>query len=208
MEDINDLDIVALLYSLKKNELETHIRKENVIWVTDLVRCDLKREYENKFPEIALKDFFNPVFILGDLIHKGLETTLRSVFGDRIEIEVEGEKNITLPDGRSVVIKGRSDAILRVDGKRIGIEIKSSRSDLGIPLDHHIDQVKIYNWMFDLDKTILIYITGERITQFTVEARMSEDEIVSRILHKNYPRYSWECGYCAFSIICPFKKHK
>jgi len=47
--------------------------EEGVIWVSDLVKCSLKVHYEEKYPEFSLLDIYHLPFILGDLVHKGLE---------------------------------------------------------------------------------------------------------------------------------------
>jgi len=39
-------------------------------------------------------------------------------------------------------------------GERVGIEIKTARADLSIPHEHHVDQVKTYNTMFDCGSTL------------------------------------------------------
>lgn len=111
-----------------------------------------------------------------------------------------------MPDGREVEVRGRCDMILEVNGLRVGVEIKSSRSDTGIPKEHHIDQARIYNWLFGLLKTYLVYITPDRIAQYVVKEAAPYEEIISRISSRTYPRYLWECRYCEYSVMCPFKK--
>jgi len=69
-----------------------------------------------------------------------------------------------------------------------------------------MDQARIYNWLFDLDETYLIYITYERVAQYKIKDKISEEELIIRITSNTYPRYVWECSYCPFSIICPYKK--
>ena len=206
MKGANSVDLVKVIYHVKLKELQKHKREEGVYWVTDLVRCPLKRQYEITYPEIVASQVFTPPFIQGDLIHKGLEELLKEAFPEgEVSIEVEGGKEVTLPNGRKVVVEGRADAILSLNDERIGIEIKSLRSDIDIPLEHHVDQVRAYNWLFNLPYSILIYITPERITQYKVIDRFSEGEVIERILSKEAPRYSWECNYCPYSVLCPHK---
>ncbi|MEM4970992.1 MAG: CRISPR-associated protein Cas4, partial [Sulfolobales archaeon] len=138
-------DIISLLYRVKKEAIEERKREGNVFWITDLVRCPLKREYEMIYPEISLSHIFSPSAIMGDLIHIGLEELIKSkVDLGTVLTEVEGSKRIVLPDGREVEVRGRCDIILEIGGDRIGVEIKSSRSDARIPLEHHIDQARLY----------------------------------------------------------------
>lgn len=181
-----------------------HRREHNVYWVSDLVKCPIKREFELKYPEIALSTIYSPYYILGDLIHKGLE----GVISEKLSAEIEVEKsiNVKLSNGEEIIIKGRIDGIITTEnGENIGIEIKSARADIGIPQQHHIDQVRIYNWLFNLARSILIYITFNRVTEYEVPDRASTEEVIQRVKDRRAPRYSWECSYCTYAILCPFK---
>jgi CRISPR-associated exonuclease Cas4 len=200
------LDIVRLIYELSRDEYVRHVRESNVYWVSDLVRCLLKRNYELIYPELRMREVFIPTLISGNLIHKGLQSVLKERFGGNVSVEVEASREVVLPTGDKVVIKGRADAIVSTDEGRVGIEIKTSRSDLNIPHEQHLEQVMIYNWLMDLNYSLLIYITPDRITQFTVLDRLTEADVVDRISNPTYPRYSWECNYCTYSVLCPYKK--
>ena len=160
-----------------------------------------------EYPELSAKEVFTPSFILGNLAHWGIEAFLKDRLGDNVEVEVEGSRDVVLPDGRKVVVRGRADAIIRLgDGTKVGVEVKTARSDTGIPQQHHRDQARIYNWLFDLKETILLYVTPDRVTQYEVTDRVNEQEVIARILDSTYPRYSWECSYCPYAVLCPYKK--
>ncbi len=199
------VDLVEVLYGIKRREREEHVREAGVYWVSDLVRCPLKREFEFRFPELSLSSVFLPWLIVGDLIHRGLESVISEFFGPDASVEVEGEREVRLPDGRVVRVRGRADAVIVRGGVRVGVEIKSVRGDMDFPLAHHVDQVRIYNWLLNLDHSILVYVTPERVTQFNVNGRVDEEEIVERILDKDAPRYQWECSYCPYAVLCPNK---
>ncbi len=196
-----------MIYELNKEEHEKHVREPDVYWVSDLVRCLLKKEYEMRYPELSLREIFIPYYVSGNLIHRGLQSILKERFGDSVKTEVECVKELTLPDGGKAVVKGRVDALMLVDEVKIGIEIKTSRSDANLPHEQHLEQVMIYNWMMDLNYSLLVYITPERVAQFTVFDRVSEYDVVNRITNAVFPRYVWECTYCAYSVLCPYKKH-
>ncbi|MEM0500722.1 MAG: PD-(D/E)XK nuclease family protein, partial [Ignisphaera sp.] len=104
------------------------------------------------------------------------------------------------------VIKGRIDAIV---GDYI-IEIKSGSSDRNLPYEQHIIQTRIYMWLSNLDKAILLYVTPNRIVEYQIKGTMSDKEITelvkSIITGQPAPRYIWECKYCIYSILCPFKR--
>ncbi len=191
--------IIEIIVDWRLKELEKHrkLREEDAIEVTDLIRCPLKREFEEKFPDLYRASAYTPSTILGSLVHLGLESILSNELN--AEIEVKGEKKI-----------GDHKIVGKIDAKlgKVGIEIKTSRADFEIPYEHHILQARIYNWLFDLEKTVLVYVTPDRITEFVVEEDIDEDEIVKLIVDKVSPRYDWECRYCFFSLICPKKRKK
>jgi CRISPR-associated exonuclease Cas4 len=199
--------IVERIYNHKLQDYLQHRREENVIYVTDLVRCPLKLKYESQFRELTSGDFFIPAGIMGDFIHAGLEDFLRKEFDAKVEVEAVKEVSI---EGKTITIKGRADAILEKDGEKIIVEIKSSRADKGLPFEPHKLQLQIYLWMFEARKGILIYVTPDRIAEFEVIEPIDES-ILLRLVRdlieaRKAPRYPWECGYCRFNIICPNKK--
>ncbi|RLI84774.1 MAG: CRISPR-associated protein Cas4 [Archaeoglobales archaeon] len=191
--------IIEIVTEWRLRELEKHrkLRDEGFIEVTDLMRCPLKREFEVRYPDLYRASAYTPATILGSLVHIGLESILSNELN--AEIEVRGEKTI-----------GEHRIFGKIDAKvgKVGIEIKTSRADFEIPYEHHILQAKIYNWLFDLDKTILVYITPDRVTEFIVDERVDEDEILKMIVDKTTPKYDWECRYCHFSLLCPSRKKK
>ncbi len=191
--------ILEIISDWRLREFEEHkkLRESGGIEVTDLIRCPLKRGFEEKYPELYKASAYTPATILGSLVHLGLEKILSNELN--AEIEIKHERNI-----------GEYKIVGRIDAKlgKVGIEIKFSRADFEIPYEHHILQVKIYNWLFDLEKTVLIYITPDRVTEFIVDEKMEEEEIVRLIVDKTAPRYDWECRYCFFSVLCPNKKRK
>ncbi|EWG07443.1 MAG: CRISPR-associated protein Cas4 [Candidatus Aramenus sulfurataquae] len=199
--------IVELLAKMKLQDFLAHQREENTFYVTDLVRCPLKTEYEKKYREVAVSQALTPATILGELVHRGLESVIQ-IEGYNVRSEVEAEKVISV--GKEVKIKGRCDIMLEKDGERTIVEIKSSRSDAGIPHTHHVMQLRIYLWLFNAKKGILFYVTPDRFTEYEVNEPMDEASIVNLVqqtLDKNpSPRFQWECKYCQFSIMCPNKR--
>ena len=210
--------IQEYLYQLKILEHKKHQRRPNEFWVTDLVRCPLKRDFESKYPELALQDCFNPRYILGDLAHKGLYQSILEimakiglVIGTTVRFEVEGSKELEV-DGQKYIVSGRLDIYIEKDDSKIGIEVKTARGDMNLPLHHHVQQVMLYNWLFDLDKSILFYATPERICEFEIKGKYNDNDvkrlIKEAIEKKNVPKYDWECNYCIFTIVCPKKLTK
>jgi len=204
-----------ILYKIRKLEQEKHRREPNVYWITDLIRCPLKREYEFKYPELLIGEIFEPRFLLGELVHLGLRSTLlwakeNKLLEGEIEAEVEGEKELDIGD-KKISIKGRIDLILTFNGKRIGYEVKYVRTDTGIPYEHHKLQARLYQWLLNLDEVYLIYITPERVAEYNLNnERISDLDIIAivreQVIKTKVPRWPWECRYCPFSVMCSYKK--
>ncbi len=197
-----------LLYKWRISESKERIEKkqDNEIYVTDLIYCPLKYRYQKIYKELSIATSINPVTIMGELIHIGVERLVLDLLRERnVESEVEVEKRISI-DGKEYVIKGRIDLI--VDNNII--EIKSSRSDTNIPHEQHILQLKTYLWLTGYKKGLILYITSNRIAEYEIVEALSDGEVsdlVRSILSgEPAPRYQWECSYCPYALICPNKK--
>ena len=102
-------------------------------------------------------------------------------------------------------VEGRANVLIKIDEELVGVEIKTSRSDLELHKQHHVDQARVYNWLFKLNHTILIYVTPERVTQFLVRDRATDEEVLERLSISRFPRYEWECRCCSYSVMYPHK---
>lgn len=205
---MSNFDIVNLVYGWRIEEARKRLEKklENEIYVTDLIYCPLKYHYQRMYKEIAIANAFDPITISGELIHLGIGKLLEDLLGkDNVRLEVEYEKEVVV-DGVTYIVKGRVDAVI---GDWL-VEIKSSRSDLNIPHQHHILQTRLYLWLTGLRKAILLYITQNRLSQYFIEDPVSDGEVADLIRSilslKPAPRYSWECSYCPYAILCSNKK--
>ncbi|MBO3810133.1 MAG: hypothetical protein FGF50_11155 [Candidatus Brockarchaeota archaeon] len=190
--------LAELLFRWKQVESVKHERKPNEVYVTDLVLCGYRLKMAEKFPELALTEVFNPVTLEGDIIHKGVQTVLKELLGDRVQVEVEGVKSVG-----SYTLKGRVDVI--VDGEH-GVEIKSARGDYGIGTHkHHELQAKIYKWMFNLESIELLYVTRDRTTSIPVEGNVTEKDVLELIEKPRLAEEEWICVYCPFNFACQHK---
>jgi len=184
------------------------MRNEGVIFVTDLVRCPLKREYELKFPEIANSSLLNPSNLIGDLVHEGLERVI-DIGNYKKETEVEVSKDFFI-EGKKVTIHGRIDLLFKSEKEILVVEIKTSKRDIGIPKENHVLQLKIYMNLLNTSRGILVYFTNDRIAEFIIEGQISDEEMEGLISDhlRLYPtpKYNWECRYCYFSAFCPYAK--
>ncbi len=201
------LRISELLYHWRIEESRKRMeqRLDNEFYVTELIMCPLKYRYAKTYKEIALASAFSPTTLMGELVHLGLETLLKKLLGeDVVKTEVEFDREVVV-DGVSYIVKGRVDAI--VDDTVI--EIKTSRSDVHIPYQHHVLQLRIYLWLTGLNKGLLLYITPDRVVEFEVNTAASDGEVSdlvrSMLVGEPAPRYAWECSYCPFASLCPRK---
>ncbi|AAY79690.1 CRISPR-associated protein Cas4 [Sulfolobus acidocaldarius] len=202
--------LIEALINSKIKDYMSHQREEGVLYVTDLLRCPMKLRFETMYKEIALSEAFTPATMLGDLVHLGLQEFIKSVYPNS-QIEVEGEKTIPV-DGKEIKIKGRADAIIQINDEKVIVEIKSARADRSLPHEHHKYQLQIYLWLFGIKRGLLVYITPDRVTEYSVNEPAEEVTIIrlaeETLKAKIAPRYSWECEYCAFKTLCPYKKIK
>lgn len=192
--------ILSILYKGKLKEFKEKfedMKNPKVIFVTDLTSCSHRRALRFKFPELTLK--FEPQMILGDLLHLGLESILE---GEGFEKEVPVESTFKL-NGEEYIVKGRVDAL----SKDLVVEIKTGRKGQNIPHPHHIMQLQIYMNLLNRDRGILIYITPDKMVEYSVvreplDLNRLVEETVKDTVH---PRWRWECKYCVYSRMCPFK---
>ncbi|MCD6488819.1 MAG: CRISPR-associated protein Cas4 [Desulfurococcales archaeon] len=178
------------------------LRDPHIIYVTDLASCTHKYYLRTQYPELLFR--FEPVAILGEMVHAGLESILEK---EGFEIEYEVSKQFTLNEG-TYTLKGRIDAYNRSTG--VVVEIKTSRSSQGIPREHHLIQLQIYLNMVNASKGILLYITPDRIAEYDIERQdlILEDMMKNLINDNMHPRWDWECRYCIFSKMCPYRINK
>ncbi len=194
--------IMGIIYDLKLKDFRERLeelRNPKVLYVSDLVSCSHKRLFRLRFPELQFR--FEPPSILGELVHRGLEDILTS---NGFEKEVSIEEKVEI-NGDKYVVKGRMDAYSK--DKELVVEIKTARSSQGVPHKHHIMQLQIYMEMVDAKEGLLVYITPDRILEYKV-LRETIDlvELVKETINDTvHPRWDWECRYCIYSRMCPYR---
>jgi len=205
-EDIQVSTSNRILKVLYLNKLKEHeerlleLQDEKIIYVSDLVSCSHKRVLRRHYPEVYFQ--FEPVPFLGTLAHIGLEKTLEE---QGLKIEEEFQVPFDL-EGTIYTIKGRVDA----RGENFIVEIKTSRSDQGIPRLHHVLQLQLYCMFLEVEEGILIYVTPSRVAEYNVkrtdiDLRTLVEETVMDLRH---PRWEWECKYCPFLKLCGYAVKK
>jgi len=202
--------IVELLYEDRLKEyLERWREREeekNVVHVTELLTCPLKIEFLLKYPEVGKGQLLNSAFLMGVLLHKGLVKFLSEQSTYKVLEEVEVKRKIG-----EWTVKGRVDAwLVREDGEEIIVEIKTSRRDIGIPYQHHIEQLELYLWLTGVKRGLLVYITPDRITEYEVNTPATDEEVMMYIedfiKKSKVPRFDWECKVCQWANICNRKR--
>ena len=165
-----------------------------VIYVTDLVYCPLKRGFRQRFPELAFS--FKPPQVTGTLIHRGLRETLEEA---GFELEKPVEASIRIGDNLYRV-KGRVDAY-RED---LIIEIKTGRAGQQLPHEHHVLQVKLYLDLTGVGRGMIVYITPDRLVEYTVkpERGLLEKMLQEHLEEARAPLWDWECRLCTFADYC------
>ena len=186
--------LINKLLLWKYHDMLQHIhgRKDNEIYVTELVECPKKREFRK---QLWFLELFNPSTLIGELVHYGSGHLLKEIVKDgHVEVEVERAKSID-----NVVIKGRIDAIV----EDVIYEFKFMRNIKGkLPLPHHEEQLQIYGWLTGLEEGYIVYITPNGFKEYGKELHYTDDNIRVLLMNKQSPRYNWECQYCAFADYC------
>ncbi|MCH4814972.1 MAG: CRISPR-associated protein Cas4 [Saccharolobus sp.] len=208
-----NLSLTQTLFRKRFNEKKTHEKKDsNTIYVTDLLYCPLKPQLREQFKELAYAEAYNPSTLQGSLIHDSIERILSEELNAEVEVPIV--KQLQIRD-QVYTIVGRADAVK----DNTIIEIKTSKSDIGIPRLEHILQLRIYinmlndnlNWnnRFGTFYGILLYITPDRITEFHIDNGINEDELSELVqdflYQRKTPKHEWECKFCVFAKVCPHK---
>ncbi len=194
--------VLEIIYRRKLEDFTnrlSELKNPTIVYVSELVSCSHKHVLRTVFPELQFK--LEPASILGELVHGGLESILAEN-GYKIEISIE--KEVVIEDAK-YIIKGRMDAYNEEEG--VVVEIKTARSSQGIPHPHHIMQLQIYMNIVKASRGLLIYITPDRLVEFNVARQEIEiDELLKQTIKDLvHPRWSWECRYCPYAKLCPYR---
>ncbi|WFO75498.1 CRISPR-associated protein Cas4 [Desulfurococcaceae archaeon MEX13E-LK6-19] len=208
LEEFLSSDVITkILYEEKYRDFKERYNElidPSIIYVTDLVSCSHKYHLRHVLPELTFA--FEPPHVLGDLVHRGLEEIL-SAKGFKVEYPVE---TIVSIGEKQYHVKGRIDAY--DPDKGIVVEIKTARSSQGTPHYHHIEQIRFYLLFTGAKKGVLIYITPDRIVEYSIDpwedTGILETRVKETIDDKVHPRWDWECRYCLFNRLCPYRKEQ
>jgi len=205
------LDVTSAILKRRYDDWKAHYpRREGEWWATDLIRCSEKREIEVRYPELVLRSVAHMPFIIGDMIHNYLYTLIetRCVLEEvECRTEPEYERTIDLGD-HTVKLRFRPDVVLTKDGHKSVLEIKYVRSLKGIPHDHHLEQVSLYEYLLGCKEGAILYVSPEGMCQVENAPPIDEKWVVDRIVDYIAPRYEWECAYCLYRDFCQIWNYK
>lgn len=195
--------VLLKLYRRALEEYRKHFEDSinpKIVFVTDLVTCSQKRVFRRQYPELAFR--FEPVFVLGEMVHIGIENVLKD-YGFQVEVEIKRDIKV---DNEKYTVKGRVDAV----NQDIIVEIKTARTDASIPHEHHLMQLQIYLNLLNRNNGVLIYVTPDRIAEIMIKRELiSIENLVKETVENTiHPRWDWECKYCIYSKMCPYKQIK
>jgi len=149
------------------------------------------------------KDRVNGYTLVGELIHNGAmflfskseerckEIYLTSGFVKSLDQRIT-ERFIHYRNNYPyVIVCGSCDFLVELNGKRIPVELKTTRRKLGptSPVSW-IRRTKIYGWLYDSDIAYLVIINVVTGEERDVEVRAYSDEEMARII-KKWLRGEW-----------------
>jgi len=138
----------------------------------------------------------NPATLTGHLVHLGTYAVFRQFFDADFEVETEREI-----DG--IKVKGRIDVVLK---EGIVVDVKFMRSSTERkPLEHHIEQLRLYLWLTELERGVLLYITPDGIYEHTVDVPYTDEQVRALLHEEQAPKWDWECSYCNWAGFCEKK---
>jgi len=205
------LDVLSIILARRYSDWRAHYpRREGEWWATDLVRCSEKREIEVRYPELAMRAVGHAPFIVGEMIHKAVYGMVEArCIIERVKCEIEPEYETEIDTGDRVVkLRYRPDIVLTKDDRKSVLEVKYVRSLRGIPHEHHMEQVSLYEYLIPAGEGAILYLSPEGICQVENTSPVDEKWILDRIADYIAPRYDWECKYCFYRDFCQIWNYK
>jgi len=205
-----------LSYLLKRryDEYKTHYpRDPSEIWVTDLTRCQHKRELELEMPEVALAGVLNPKFILGDLIHDAVLHLIdlwhvTSGPHGKIRFDIQQRLSTSLENvGRPETLTGRIDGLFRERETDIPTELVEVKYVSGwgpeMPWTHHRLQCELYCYLAAVNDYTLIYVSPEGLRVYLGHIKSPIETLENLLKTWSSPMWpEWECRYCDYKPWC------
>ena len=179
-----------------KQRIEAYRQGVITLYATDLFNnCPLRiaRHLQGELGEDRYKEN-----LLGHAVHRLLD----DADGDSIVTEYPLYRELNV-DGYKVIILGRVDAYIPKSNTAIEVKTFVSRyTRENLPLESHIAQARVYNWLGEFYHTELVYIDLLRHRAYNgirVSDRYGDDEVVEEVrrLLSGRPdtRHCWKCPF-------------
>jgi len=187
---------------LMQVEGDFEVARKDIWGVSELMMCAEKHEMKLRYPDIVESADFTPRFILGTMLHRGIQANVITM--EEWDAEALFARDIEV-EGRRLVVVGFPDLVKR-DMSEL-IEIKYAGALRLDPLEHHVLQVRGYLWLTNAGLGRLWYFTPDRMAEFLIEQPLRDDDVIRMLAEPRRPAYpDWECRYCFFSRLCPYTK--
>ena len=185
-------------------------RRHNCIYVHELCGCPIRATLDKMLQKYSIIDISNmsDKIIIGELLHEGIKNVL--TYEECYE-PTEKCRILTI-NGRDIEICGTADILCEgevIEVKYVSKTDKVVNNSTVTPYEHHILQVRLYGWLYSVDRCVLLYITPTRIVH-VVEKPLTDDEVVrhveSWLSWERTPMWDWECRYCRYVNMCEYAK--
>jgi len=187
--------------------------------------CLRKTWFSYKFPketDVALMRIFEA----GNMLHEFITDVIKSEKNKEVDL-IDSEMPIKIErDG--FIISGRIDnlVLLKVDGKQVLVEVKSTKY---LPKEHKLEnemQLQLYMHATKVHTGIILYIQKDNLQTNWFDIDYNEKEVENildrfEILHKSLvmdkmpwqeaktdPDKRWMCDYCAYGKECDLEEHE
>ena len=147
-----------LLLQLLKYDEEEH-RKENTVYITQVLQC-LRRSYYEIKHGIDPSYKLNKHILIGSAIHKYIEYLVNK-YRDKLDMYIEVEKHVEFEYGKYKVV-GRADIVTKDEVWEIKVVSKTYK----LPSLLHITQANIYAYLLQKPVFRLVYIRDRNIDEF------------------------------------------
>ena len=222
--DIPSIIRETLLKRAREHESQYFMPEPGVHHPSALWHC-MRKQYLDALAARTLgsPDELNGYAALGSLIHEALADVLAEWVKNNGGVEVESEVplRIVVPSAGIIFAAYADDIILlRRDGSRMILEIKTVNRIPDEPRKEHIAQLNVYLHAYPTATGILLYVSRKTFEMHAFEVRRDEGLFeatvarageVERALRDGrvpppeaaeYPDRSWECRYCRWARIC------
>jgi len=186
---------------------------DDTIYVSDLTRCVLRAVYVRrlihvhgieKAREIILRkildyDNINSI-LMGFIVQYGLE---RFLDGSTVRRSQITWRRVIDVDGIRLVISGKPDYEMIIDGRIIPVEVKFTRRSIEKPYSSYVTQCSIYAWLCNAPYCKLLIFTPERVIEREIgPATVEYLRLIVREWLSRAPLWEWECRHCLFRDMC------